>query len=108
MKAMMGMATSRRRTVESERDRKACTKLAFEDYLNSIHMMPRDVKILSLVSDFGMPEDIAAQAIDTLEANAETSPLTMLQPIHPSLCSSAWCQIMKWLCLQLRSQVRSS
>jgi hypothetical protein len=46
-------------------------------------MMPRDIKIRSLVSDFGIPEDVAAQLIDTLEANAETSQLTMLQPIQP-------------------------
>lgn len=30
-----------------------------------------------------MPEHVAAQLIDTLEANAETSPFTMLQPIQP-------------------------
>jgi hypothetical protein len=83
MKAMMDMATSRRGTVESQRDMQAHKKLAIEDYLNSIHMMPRDVKIRSMVSDFGMPEDVAAQSIDTLEANAEASPLTMLQPIQP-------------------------
>jgi hypothetical protein len=83
MKAMMDMATTRRGTVVAERDRVAYTKLAIEDYLNTIHMMPRDVKIRSLVSDFGMPEDVAAQSIDTLDANAETSPLTMLQPIQP-------------------------
>lgn len=82
MKAMMDMATTRRRTVASERDRVAYTKLAIEDYLNSIHMMPRNVKIRSLVSDFGMPEDVAAQSIDKLETNAEASPLTMLQPIQ--------------------------
>lgn len=83
MKAMMNMATSRRGTVESQRDMTAYTKLAIEDYLNSIHMMPRDVKIRSLVSGFGMPEDVAGQSIDSLEANAEASPLTMLQPIKP-------------------------
>jgi hypothetical protein len=83
MKAMMDMATSRRKTVESERDRKVCKKLAIEDYLNAIHMMPRDVKIRSLVCDFGIPEDVASQLIDKLEANAEASPLTMLQPIQP-------------------------
>lgn len=83
MKAMMDMATSRRGTVESERDRETHTKLAIEDYLNSIQMMPRDVKIRSLVCDSGMPEDVAAQSIDMLEANAEISPLTMLQPIQP-------------------------
>jgi Protein of unknown function (DUF4238) len=83
MTAMMDMATYRQGTVVSQRDMQANTKLAIEDYLNSIHMMSRDVKIRSLVSDFGMPEDVAAQLIDTLEVNAEASPLTMLQPIQP-------------------------
>jgi len=83
MKAMMDMATSRRGTVESQRDTEAYRKLAIKDYLNSINMMPRDVKIRSLVSDFGMPENVAAQSIDTLEANAEASPLTILQPMQP-------------------------
>lgn len=83
MRAMMDMATSRRGTVQSRKDSEAYTKLAFEDFLNSIHMMPRDVKIRLLVSDFGMPENLAEQSIDTLDANAEASPLTMLQPIEP-------------------------
>lgn len=83
MKAMMDMATSRRGIVESKRDREAHFKLAIEDLLNSIHMMPRDVKIQTLISDFGMPEELAAQTIDELEANAEAYPLTMLQPIPP-------------------------
>jgi len=83
MKAVMEMAKSRKGTVESKRDRETHFKLAIEDYLNSIHMMPRDVKIRSLVSDFGMPEEVAAQSIDSLEANAEASPLTLLQPIRP-------------------------
>lgn len=83
MKAMMDMAYSRRGAVESERDRKTHFKLAIEDYLNSIHMMPRDVKIRSLVYDFGMPEDVAAQTIDALEANVEASPFALLQPIQP-------------------------
>ena len=48
MKAMMNMATSRRGAVESKRDWGVHLKLAIEDYLNSIHMMPRDVKIRSL------------------------------------------------------------
>ncbi|WP_415898033.1 DUF4238 domain-containing protein [Neptuniibacter sp. QD57_21] len=82
MKAVMDMATSRRGTVQSRKDSEAYTKLAIEDYLNSIHMMPRDVKIRSLVSDFGMPDNLAEHSIDTLDANAEASPLTMLQPIE--------------------------
>ena len=83
MKAMMDMATSRRGTVDSQRDIETVKKLSIEDYLNSTHMMPRGVKIRSLVNDFGMSEDVAAQVIDTLEANAEATPLTMLQPIQP-------------------------
>jgi uncharacterized protein YchJ len=82
-KAMMDMAKSRQGTVESERDKETHIKLAIEDYLNLINMMPRDVKIRSLVSNFGMPEDVAVQSIDTLEANVESSPLAMLQPIQP-------------------------
>ena len=82
MRAMMDMAKSRRGTVQSKKDFEAYTKLAIEDFLNSIHMMPRDVKIRSLVSAFGMPENLAKQSIDTLDANAEASPLTMLQPIE--------------------------
>ena len=83
MKAMMDMAYSRRGTVESEQDREVHLKLAIEDFLNSIHTLPREVKIRSLVSDFGMPEGLAAQSIDALEANAEAAPLTLLQPIQP-------------------------
>ncbi len=83
MRATMDMASSRRGTVYSQRDMETLKKLGIEDYLNSIHMMPRDVKIRSLVSEFGMPEDVAARSIDALEANAEASPLTMLQPIEP-------------------------
>lgn len=81
MKAMLDMATSRRGTVKSERDIEAYTKLAIEDFLSSINMIPRDVKIGLLVSDWGMSEEVAARSIDTLEANAEASPLSMLQPI---------------------------
>ncbi len=83
MKAKIEMTTLRRNTIESERDKETYLKLAIEDYLNSIHMMPRGVKIKSLLSNFGMPEDVAAQVIDTLEANAEKTSLTMLQPLQP-------------------------
>jgi hypothetical protein len=83
MRAMMDMAASRRGAVRSQRDMEVHAKLAIEDYLNSIHMMPRDVKIRSLVNDLGVPEDVAAQSIDTLDENAEASPLAMLQPIQP-------------------------
>jgi len=84
MRSMMDMASSRRGAVESECDKEAHTKLAIEDYLNSIHMMPKDVKVRSLINDFCIPENLAFQLIDTLEANAEKSPLAMLQPIKPN------------------------
>jgi hypothetical protein len=83
MKAMMGMARSHHADFVSERDRKFSTKLALEDYLNTIHMMPKVVRIQSLISDFGMSEDEAAQTIDTLEVDAESSPLTVLQSMQP-------------------------
>jgi len=82
-KAMMDMARSRRRPIKSQRDKEIYTKLAIEDYLNSMHTLPKDVKIRSLVSAFGVPEALATQLIDTLDANDEASPLTMLQPMQP-------------------------
>jgi hypothetical protein len=84
MRSAIDMASSRRGTVESRGDKEAHTKLAIEDYLNSIHMLPKDVKVRSLINDFCIPEDLAFQLIDSLEANADASPLTMLQPIKPS------------------------
>lgn len=83
MKAMMNMAKTRQEMVVSKRDKKAILKLAIEDYLNVIHMMPREVKIRSLVNEFGMPVDVATMTINTIEENAEASPLIMLQPIKP-------------------------
>lgn len=82
MKAMMDMASSRRGAAVSKRDWQVNTKLAIEDYLNSTHMMPRDVKIRSLISEFAMTVEEATESIDLMEANAEQAPLTMLQPIQ--------------------------
>lgn len=83
MKAMMTMARSRKEIVISQSDIKAHKKLMTEDYLNSIHMLPRNMKLRSLVSDFGMPEDVAGRMIDSLDADADASPLCMIQPIQP-------------------------
>lgn len=83
MRAMMDMATYRPKIVESERDIPVLKRLAIEDYLNVIHTMSRDVKIRSLVSEFGMSDDEAAQLVDMSEANADVSPLTTLQPMPP-------------------------
>lgn len=83
MKAMMTMARSRNEISISQRDIKAHEKLMTEDYLNSIHMLPRNMKLRSLVSDFGMSEDAAGRMIDRLDADADASPLCMIQPIQP-------------------------
>ncbi|PUA29398.1 MAG: hypothetical protein B0W54_02070 [Cellvibrio sp. 79] len=83
MTAVMEMSTSGRKAIESKRDWELHTKLVIEDYLNSTHMAPRDSKIRSLVIDFGMSEDEAAQFVDLLEENAETFSLTMLQSMKP-------------------------
>lgn len=83
MKAMLDMATSRKKNFESQRDIDSCKKLAIEDYLNSTHMKPRNVKIRSLVNDFGTPQEVAVELIDALDTNAEAYPLSMLQPIQP-------------------------
>jgi len=81
MRGMMEMARERGRNVTRvcESDRMHHYKLATEDLLNSIHMMPRNVKIQTITSEFGVPEQLAIELIDALEANAEASPLTMLQ-----------------------------
>ncbi len=83
MNAMLDTARSRQEAIESERDMAIHKRLAFEDCLNSIHMMPKDVKVRLMVSNFGFPRDVATQLIDTLEANAESFPLTLLQSIQP-------------------------
>lgn len=83
MKAMMNMASFRHGIVESKRDIETNRQLAVEDYLNSINMMSRDVKVQSLIGDFGMTADEAVHLIDALDATQEASPLAMLQPISP-------------------------
>lgn len=80
---MMDMANIRRDEVVSERDTRLQQRLATEDLLNSIHMAPRDVKVKTLMHDLGLPERLAKESIDALDANAENAPLTLLRPMQP-------------------------
>lgn len=84
MKAMMEMARGRDRAEEiaCEQDKQLYFRLATEDLLNSISMMPRDAKIQTLVHQFGLPEEMAAESVVELERNAEASPLMMLQQMN--------------------------
>lgn len=85
MKAMMEMARGRDRAEDiiCEQDRRLHFRLATEDLLNSMAMMPRDAKVQTLIHEFGLTEEVAKETISELERNAMTSPLMMLQPMKP-------------------------
>jgi uncharacterized protein YchJ len=85
MSAMMEMASTRSETrttnIITEQDQRLHFRLATEDLLNSIAMMPRDVKTRTLVHQFGLSEENANDAVSELEESAESSPLMMLQQL---------------------------
>ena len=84
MKAMMEMARERgdRKDILNEKDHRLHFRMCTEDLLNSTAMMPREVRIQLLNSEFGLDEDAATQMIDTLERTAEASPLVILQQVE--------------------------
>ncbi len=84
MRAMMEMARDRGQAedVLCEQDRRLHFRMATEDLLNSIAMMPREAKIQTLISEFGLDEETATQTISELERKAEASPLVMLQKMN--------------------------
>lgn len=83
MKGMMEMAEDRSqyRTKEMfcEKDLELHYRLANEDLLNAMAMMPSTAKKQALIHQFGLSEEKAAEAVAELERHAEASPLTMLQ-----------------------------
>lgn len=87
MKGMMEMARdrSRYRTKEMfcEKDLGLHYRLATEDLLNAMAMMPSTAKIQALIHQFGLTEGKAVEVISELERHAEASPLTMLQSMPP-------------------------
>lgn len=85
MKEMMVMARERGGKQEflNERDHLLYSRLFTEDLLNSTAMMPKEMRIQLLVSQFGFDEDVATQTIDGLEGIAEASPFVMLQKVEP-------------------------
>lgn len=78
---VLDMATSRRGEVQSARDYKVILRCGIEDMLNSMNMLPRELKIRTIVQEFGVPEEMATEIVDAIEANAESSSLTMLQSL---------------------------
>lgn len=84
MKAMMEMARERgdRKEALNEQDLRLYSRLSTEDLLNSTAMMPKDVRVQFLISEFGLDKDAAIQTIEALESTAEASPLVMLQQVE--------------------------
>ncbi|MDO8342904.1 MAG: DUF4238 domain-containing protein [Cellvibrio sp.] len=80
-RAMMDMATTRNRVIESERDLKLMHRIAMEDNLNLMHMSSSDIKIRFVSGEFGLSNFEAGQLVRLWEENAEASPLTPLQDI---------------------------
>lgn len=81
--AMMEMAKGRRQEKKPlcEQDVRIHCRLATEDLLNSTALMPRDMRIQMLISEYGVDEAAAARAIDELDRSSITSPLVMLQQL---------------------------
>ncbi len=86
MSAMMEMARARSKTrprdVLCEQDHLLHYRLFIEDLLNTMAMTPKNVKVRTLVQQFRLSEEEAAEAIFELENNAEASPLMMLQQMN--------------------------
>lgn len=84
MRAMMEMARERgnRQEILNEQDRRLHFRMSTEDLLNSTAMMPKETRVQLLISEFGLDEDAATQTIDTLEREAEASPLVILQKVE--------------------------
>ena len=85
MKEMMVMARERggRQELLNEHEHLLYTRMFTEDLLNSTAMMPREIRIQLLISQFGVDENVATQTIDALEGVADTSPFVMLQQVEP-------------------------
>lgn len=81
MKEMLIMARERsgRQNFLHERDRLLYRRLFIEDFLNTTTMMPKEMRIQLLISQFGFDEDEATQTSDGLE----DSPFAMLQQVEP-------------------------
>jgi hypothetical protein len=82
MREMMSMARNRSdaRDIVNKVDMEIHFHLATQDLLNSMHMLPRPLKIRTVKDQFNLSEEHATGLIGALERNAEASPLTMLQP----------------------------
>ncbi len=80
----MDMASSRSRAEEAicERDKRLFHRLAIEDFLNLLAMLPKDKRIQALTHRFGITKEAAIEIISVFERNTDASPLVMLQQMH--------------------------
>jgi hypothetical protein len=86
MREMMAMTRDRgdRQNILNDHDLRKHFALSTEDLLNSTAIMPREMSIRLLISEFNFNETEATQTIDALDRKAEDSPLSMLQPVDTS------------------------
>lgn len=86
MSAMMEMASARtdagNKDMLSKQDKVLSFRLATEDLLNSMAMMPVESKMQILVQQFGLTKEKARDTISEIENRAESSPLMMLQQLR--------------------------
>ncbi len=84
MNAMMALARDRsnRKKNLNKQDYQLHRSMFIEDVLNSTAMMPRDIRIRLLISEYGFDEEAATKEIDKLEFFAEASSLVMLQQVE--------------------------
>jgi len=77
---MMGLAEGRHSNAVRGRDQQLHFELAMQDLLNASHPLPTESKVRMLMSEFGLPEELAVATIAELEASAENEQLVLLQP----------------------------
>ena len=84
IRAVMDMASERgkKQDVLDEQDRLLHFEMCIEDLLNATSMMPREVRVQLLISQFGFDNNDATKMIEALEHIAEASPLVLLQQVN--------------------------
>lgn len=84
MKAIMDMARCRghAKEINCDKDWRLHLRLSIEDFFNAISMMSTEVKIQTLIREFGVTEEMATETVVELNRHSELSPLMMLQPLN--------------------------
>ncbi|MGT2549632.1 DUF4238 domain-containing protein [Acinetobacter geminorum] len=84
-KAMINMSQHRRQLIEikNTEDHKFYLQIIIEDLLNTISMMPLNVRIITLINKFKLDQNQALEIINEFDSNIEKSSLALLQPLTP-------------------------